>query len=160
MSIKKFELLSHTRALMFTLVCVGITAVSQQHAAASSSIGNRENSWVATSSDHSQSTAAENQDIHSVGGAVLPPKLVHAPSPKYTYAARRARLEGDCILELVVDAQGRPQDIQVKKALGKGLDQNAVKAVKKYRFNPATLNGKPVAVQIDINVHFCYFLND
>ncbi|MGA7709859.1 MAG: energy transducer TonB [Acidobacteriaceae bacterium] len=157
MSIEKLRR-SRAQALVATLVCLWASfAIPQQAAGRSSYVGSQDNGLVAVSSDHSQSAAVENQDIHQVGGAVLPPKVIHAPMPKYTTAARRARLEGHCIVELVVDAQGRPQDIHVKKTLDGGLDKNAIKAVKKYRFTPATMNGKPVAVLIDIDVHFVIY---
>ncbi len=47
-----------------------------------------------------------------------------------------------------------PQNIQIKKQLGMGLNENDVQAVKKYRFAPATLNGKPVSVLINIDMRF------
>jgi protein TonB len=53
-----------------------------------------------------------------------------------------------------VDAQGNPQRVQVVHALGKGLDEKAVEAVRRYRFKPATLQGKPVAVELNIEVNF------
>jgi TonB family protein len=157
MSIEKLRR-SLEQALVVALVCLWAWfAFPQQAAGKSSDGGNRDRGLVAASSDHSQSAAVENQDIHQVGGAVLPPKVIHAPMPKYTNAARRARLEGHCIVELVVDAEGRPQDIHVKKTLDEGLDKNAIKAVKKYRFTPATMNEKPVAVLLDIDVHFLIY---
>jgi TonB family protein len=157
MSFKKMKRHSLTQALVVAVACLGTSFAFSQQAAGSSYVGRHDNGLVAASAEHSQSAAVENQVIHQVGGAVLPPKAIHAPAPKYTYAARRARLEGDCIVELVVDAQGRPQDIHMKKALDGGLDKNAIKAVKKYRFKPATLNGTPVAVQIDIDIHFSIY---
>jgi TonB family protein len=157
MSIKKLKRHLLTQALVVTLVCIGAIVAFPQLAAGRSFVDNHENGLVAASSDDSQSAAVQNQDIHQVGGAVLPPKAIHAPTPKYTNAARRAQLEGDCVVELVVDGQGRPQDIHVKKSLDEGLDHNAIKAVKKYRFKPATMNGKPVAVLVDIDVHFSIY---
>lgn len=106
------------------------------------------------STSDSPSKAIEKDGIYRVTGPVLPPKLIHAPTPKYTAAARRARLEGRCILQLVVDTKGKPQNIRVKKSLDKGLDANAVKAARKYRFQPATMNGKPVPVEINVVVDF------
>ncbi len=155
MSIRKLKPHSHAQALIATMICIGALVALQPHAAGGSFVGSHGNGLaVPASSDIPNRLQSRNQDIHQVGGEVLPPKVIHAPSPKYTYAARRSRLEGDCIVELVVDAQGRPQDIHVKKALDEGLDKNAIKAVKKYRFKPATMNGRPVAVLIDIDVHF------
>lgn len=100
------------------------------------------------------SSKPNNSRQHLVGGQVLAPQVIHAPNPKYTNAARRAHLEGDCILGLVVDTKGRPKNIRVKKAIGDGLDESAIKALKKYQFKPATLNGQPVAVMMTVIVKF------
>jgi TonB family protein len=153
MRIERLKLHSLTRVMVVTLVCACALVAFPQHPVGSSPVGIHANGLVAVP-DGSQSVAVDKQGIYQVGGAVLAPKVIHGPAPKYTYAARRARLEGDCILELVVDVQGRPQDIRVKNGLSKGLDKNALKAVKKYRFKPATMNGKPVAVQIDLDILF------
>jgi periplasmic protein TonB len=58
------------------------------------------------------------------------------------------------VVSLIVDAQGNPQRVQVLRPLGKGLDEKAVAAVRQYRFKPATLQGKPVAVELNIEVNF------
>jgi periplasmic protein TonB len=44
--------------------------------------------------------------------------------------------------------------VEITKALGMGLDKKAVAAVKEYRFEPGTRNGKPVAVSVHIEVNF------
>ena len=49
---------------------------------------------------------------------------------------------------------GQPYNIKVVRALGKGLDEKAVEAVSQWKFEPATKNGKPVAVFIDVEVKF------
>jgi TonB family protein len=157
MPTEKLKLTSLTHAWVVALVCVCAAIVFPQQSIASNIGHNYDRGWGATSPEKQQSTPIDKHDIHDVGGAVLPPKLVHAPSPKYTYAARRARLEGDCLIALVVDTQGKPQDISVEKGLDKCLDQNAMKAVKKYRFEPATMNGKPVPARIKIDVHFSIY---
>jgi TonB family protein len=81
-----------------------------------------------------QSKATETDGIYKVGGTVLPPKLIHSSNPKWTCAAKRARMQGNCTLSLIVDAEGKPQNFQVVKAVGMGMDENAVEAMKKYRF--------------------------
>lgn len=55
---------------------------------------------------------------------------------------------------LVVDAQGNPQRVHVVRALGMGLDEKAMEAVREYKFKPAVFKGKPVAVDVDIEVNF------
>jgi TonB family protein len=74
--------------------------------------------------------------------------------PQYTDQARRAKLNGVCILALVIGVDGIPQNVRVVRKLDPGLDKKAIEAVSKYRFDPATLNGKPVPVEVNIEVAF------
>jgi protein TonB len=60
-------------------------------------------------------------------------------------------------VSLIVDQRGMPQNVHVTRGVGMGLDENAVKAVKKYRFKPAMENGKPAAVYMNVVVHFAIF---
>jgi periplasmic protein TonB len=89
-----------------------------------------------------------------VGGGVAAPQLIFAPDPEFSDEARRAKFQGICVVSLIVDPQGNPQRVQVVRHLGMGLDQKAVDAVKQYRFKPATLQGKPVPVEVNIEVTF------
>lgn len=88
-----------------------------------------------------------------VGGVTAPGRL-HTPPPQYTELARRVRLEGKVILQTVIDEQGLVSDIQVIQPLGFGLSEAAVEAVKTWRFTPATLRGKPVAVFYHLTINF------
>jgi len=92
--------------------------------------------------------------LYHVGGAVSAPQLVFAPDPEFTDEARRVKYEGTCVVSLVVDAQGNTQRIQVLRHLGMGLDEKAVEAVRHYRFRPATMQGKAVPVEMDVEVTF------
>jgi TonB family protein len=92
--------------------------------------------------------------VYHVGNGVLAPELIHAVDPEYTMEARRNKYQGVCVVSLVVDEHGKPQNIQVVRHLEKGLDHSAVVAVSKYQFKPATLNGRPVPVQVEIMVRF------
>jgi protein TonB len=82
------------------------------------------------------------------------PVAIFKPEPEYSEDARRARLSGEVLVRLVIDETGRPRDCQVVRALGLGLDEEALKAVKRWRFKPATKNGKPVAVLAEAHVGF------
>jgi bla regulator protein blaR1 len=92
--------------------------------------------------------------IYHVGGDVSAPKLIIAPDPEYSEEAKRAKYQGACIIATIVDAEGNPQRVQVVRHLGKGLDKKAVEAVEQYKFEPAMLHGKPVAVEVHIEVNF------
>ena len=58
------------------------------------------------------------------------------------------------MLAMIVGADGQPRDICVQRGLGMGLDQKAMEAVKQWRFDPATKDGRPVAVPISVEVSF------
>jgi periplasmic protein TonB len=92
--------------------------------------------------------------LYRVGGSVTAPKIIYAVDPEFTDEARRAKFQGDCTVTLIVDAQGLPQRIRVVQRLGMGLDERAVEAVKQYKFKPATFKGKPVPVEINVEVIF------
>ena len=90
----------------------------------------------------------------SVGGGVSAPQVVHSVEPDFTEDARQANFQGNVAIQLIVDAQGNPQDIRVARHLGMGLEQKAIEAVRQYKFRPAMYQGHPVAVQIVIDVDF------
>jgi TonB family protein len=88
------------------------------------------------------------------GDGVTAPKPLFTPAAQYSDYARRKRLQGVCIVGLIVDVHGMPQDVRVMKSLEPSLDQSAIEAVKKYRFKPAMKDGKtpvPVAVNVEVN---------
>ena len=95
--------------------------------------------------------------VFKVGGGISAPQPVLMPDPEYTEEARRAKTQGTCTLFLIVDAAGQPRDIRVVHGLGFGLDAKAIEAVKQWRFDPALKDGKPVTVQINIEVEFKLF---
>lgn len=92
--------------------------------------------------------------VYKVGGGISAPQAISAPDPDYTEEARRAKKQGTCVLWLIVDAAGHPRDIKVVRGLGLGLDAKALEAVKQWRFQPALKDGKPVDVQISVEVEF------
>jgi periplasmic protein TonB len=92
--------------------------------------------------------------LYHVGGGVSAPQLIYAPDPEFSDEARRAKYQGVCVVSLIVDAQGNPQRVLVVRHLGMGLDEKALEAVKQYKFKPATLQGRPVPVEVNIEVNF------
>jgi protein TonB len=61
------------------------------------------------------------------------------------------------MVSIIVDKNGIPQNVHVTRGVGLGLDEKAVDAVKQYKFKPATENGKPVAVYLNVEVNFEIF---
>jgi periplasmic protein TonB len=92
--------------------------------------------------------------VYHVGGGVSPPRVVYQPDIEFSEEARKAKYQGTCVLALIVDANGHPTNIRVTSSLGMGLDEKAIEAAKKYRFEPGMKDGHPVAVEIALEVDF------
>ena len=92
--------------------------------------------------------------LFRVGGGVSAPRALSTPDPEYSEEARKAKYQGTVVLWLIVDQYGRPQNLKVARSLGLGLDQKAIEAVRQWKFEPAMKDGRPVAVQINVEVNF------
>lgn len=88
------------------------------------------------------------------GSGIEPPGLLHEVKPDYTEEARRRGVEGDVVLEIVVEANGRVGQVRVLQGLGSGLDERAVAAVRQWRFSPATRRGAAVSVMVEVAMEF------
>lgn len=91
--------------------------------------------------------------LHVTGDIKKPIKIRDTP-PRYTPKARKARVQGVVIVQAVIDRKGDVADVKVLKGLPNGLSEAAVKAVKKWKFKPATLDGEPVAVYYNLTINF------
>ena len=95
--------------------------------------------------------------VRQVGGGVIAPVLVYGFEPEFSEEARKAKFSGNVMVNLWVDEKGNPSHVHVIRAVGMGLDERAVAAVKQYRFKPAMENGKAVTVEMNIEVTFSIF---
>ena len=96
-----------------------------------------------------------NGGLYRLGGGDTKPTVLYSIDPEFSDEARRAKYQGVCLIAVIVDAQGNPQNPRVVRALGMGLDEKALEAVRKYKFKPALRGGRtPVAVLITIEVNF------
>ena len=89
--------------------------------------------------------------------AVSAPILIYQVDPEFSEEARKAKVSGNVLVNLWVDEKGNPTHVRVIRGIGLGLDEKAVEAVKQYRFKPAMENGKPVMVEMNIDVTFQIF---
>ena len=93
--------------------------------------------------------------IYHPGGSVSNPVLIYAPKVQPPSAPEGTRFNpGVFVVGLIVDQNGNPSNVHIVRGLGMGLDDNAIEAVKKYRFKPSEFQGRPVAVQINIEVNY------
>jgi protein TonB len=95
--------------------------------------------------------------LRRIGGGVSEPQLIFKVDPEFSEEARKAKFMGIVLVNLVVDQNGLPQNVHLVRGVGMGLDEKAIEAVKQYRFKPARENGKPVAVQLNVEVNFQIF---
>jgi periplasmic protein TonB len=93
-------------------------------------------------------------EVFAVGGGVSEPTPTYAPTPEYSDAGRKGRIQGTVELLVVVKADGSVEIQNVSKSLGYGLDQKAIDAVKAWKFLPARKDGIPVATLVIIMVTF------
>ncbi len=89
--------------------------------------------------------------------AKTPARAIYAPGAEYTAEATQAKLEGVCIVSLIVGIDGKPSNIVVTKKLGMGLDEKAVEAVRKWRFEPGRRYGRPMITHLTIHLEFKLF---
>jgi len=108
----------------------------------------------APSQNEQGSPKVGSSGIYHVGGGVSAPTVIHVVDPKYSEEARSAKVNGMCIVALIVGVDGLPQNVHVIKKLGSGLDEKAAEAVSQYRFKAATYQGQPVPVEVNIEVNF------
>ena len=105
-----------------------------------------------------QAAAGSPQDaqgpVYTVGDGVSAPVVVKRVAPQYTPDAMRAKVEGTVGLECVVETDGSTSGIRVIKALDPGLDEEAVKALRLWTFEPGKKDGKPVRVRITLEMTF------
>lgn len=106
-----------------------------------------------------QNSSANNDetiyDLHNARqNGIQSPKGIYTPQPEYTDKARRKKINGVVLLSFVVAKDGSVRDPAVTKSLESSLDQQSLDTVKKWRFEPATKDGQPVAVRIQAEMSF------
>lgn len=109
-------------------------------------------------SDPAQNKASAIDQAVAITDEITPPRLSEVATPDYTAEARKKKIEGAVTLLIVVDKKGDVVDAKVVKGLGYGLDENAVLAVKEWKYKPAEKDGAPVAVKMEVSVDF--YLHD
>jgi TonB family protein len=93
--------------------------------------------------------------IYKVGGDVSAPVPKIQPRPPYTLKALNKGIEGTVLLQIIVRKDGTSDSYKIVRGLGYGLDESAVNTIfHLWRFQPGTLNGNPVDVQIELPVSF------
>jgi len=92
--------------------------------------------------------------VYRVGGGVTEPKVLTSADPEFSEEARKAKVSGNVLVYFIVDENGTPTHVHVARGVGMGLDEKAVEAVRQYKFKPGMKDGKPVKVELAIEVNF------
>ena len=98
--------------------------------------------------------AGTGDGVFHIGKGLIPPRVIYQTDPEFSEEARKAKYQGNCVLGLIVDANGRPINIRVLNALGMGLDEKAIESVMNWKFEPGKRDGHNVAVEIAVEVDF------
>jgi uncharacterized protein len=99
--------------------------------------------------------ASAQDDVHHMTETGLkPPTLIENVQARYTRQALDDRIQGDVRMEVVVQPDGRVGAIKIVRSLDAGLDQEAVTAMKQWRFNPGVKDGQTVAVLVTVEMSF------
>ena len=100
--------------------------------------------------------AGTGGDVYDPGSGVSMPQVVHDPRPGYTSQALQAKIQGIVLVEAVVQPDGTVGSVQVTRSLDErfGLDQEAIRTVRQWRFLPGMRGNKPVAVRVAIEMTF------
>lgn len=106
-----------------------------------------------------QAFVPSDPHVLQVGGNVTAPKVLNSIDPSSNQYAQKFGVAGLAMFRTVVDAQGKPTEIAIARPIGFGLDEKAIDAIKASHFQPATQDGKPVPVVIDMVVTFRIYSN-
>jgi TonB family protein len=88
------------------------------------------------------------------GPGVAAPRVLFKVDPKYTKEAIAAKITGTVLLSVTVGSNGMARDIEVKRSLNQGLDERAISAVQRWKFQPGVKDGKAVDVKAMIEVNY------
>jgi TonB family protein len=103
------------------------------------------------------SAMAGVEPAYNVGGKTLPPKMTVQTNYKYSPTALQMEINGTSVVHLRIGTDGIPAGIQVVRALGAGLDEQAMDATSRDRFSPATREGVAVPVNVNIEAHYSMY---
>lgn len=99
---------------------------------------------------------AQDEEVLRPGPGITLPKPTHEQRPQYTKEAMAAGIQGTVLLSIVVQKDGSVGGVDVVRSLDKtyGLDDAAVAAARQWRFEPGRKDGKPVAVEVALELTF------
>ena len=103
---------------------------------------------------HDNSENATSDGPFHPGKGISPPKVLQQSDPEFSEAARRSKFQGTVTLAVVVDTSGNATDIRILHPVGSGLDAQAVRAVRTWKFRPGAKDGQIVQVEVAVETDF------
>jgi len=100
------------------------------------------------------SKGSPSEAVYEVGPTVKSPKLVHYVEPAFSANSKEAFVEGTVKISTVVTPDGKASDSRVVSGLNAEEDRTALEALKQWRFQPGTKDGKPVKIRVTVEVDF------
>ncbi len=99
--------------------------------------------------------SVSSNSVSAVFGPVFDAAYLKNPKPSYPLIARRMKLEGIVILQVLVSSEGKPEIVRLGKSSGSAvLDQAALTAVKQWSFLPARQGNNPISAWVDVPLRF------
>ena len=110
---------------------------------------------VAQDSGGSNSAARDELNVVKLDPKTIkPPRPVSTPDPSYSEVAKHLQFKGTMVLTGIIDATGKVRQVRIVRPVGFGLDEKGIEAVHSWKFKPATHDGKPVAVEMGLEISF------
>ncbi len=98
--------------------------------------------------------AGLDEIIYEIGDLSHPPRPTFQPEPTYPPELRNARISGEVVLEFIVTPDGTTRDIRVRSSTNPGFDEPAIRAVRRWRFEPGEKDGQAVHTRVRIRIPF------
>jgi TonB family protein len=98
--------------------------------------------------------AANDPKYQRIGEGTTMPRVIEAPDPEYSEEARKAKFGGTTVLWVGIGEDGTVQDVCVIRPLGLDLESKAIEAVRRWRFQPGTRDGRPVPFAMHVENTF------
>ena len=154
-----------TRTVLVLLLVLGVT--TPDSSGSSNPMHGTPQQTATTPPTDGQEAPSPNPNasgIYHVGN-VSPPQIIYSVDPEMTDKARQKKLSGTCVVSMIVDVSGTPQNVRISRSIesavppklrsaARGLDLNCVEAAKQYRFKPGTYQGKPIPVEIKVEINY------
>jgi TonB family protein len=148
---QRFVLVNETNKVMATLIYQGMDPTN---AVAALVDRGGQSTWTTPNRMTLSRGVSPSRTVFSIGNGTTAPTVLTRVEPEYSDQARNAKYSGSVLLSLVVNTDGKADDIKVLRGAGMGLDEKAIEAVQKWTFRPGKSNGVPMRVRAQIEVDF------